>query len=489
MMNLPQGWIRATLEDLCVQARPGFASGQHNQAGNGIVHLRPMNITRAGRIDLSDVRYVNDNSDRRAAVGDILFNNTNSPALVGKTALVTVPEPVAYSNHMTRLRPPGGISSAFLAMQLHWLWMSGYFETVLNNHVNQASVATRVLLKTPVVIAPTSEQLRIVAVLDDHLSRIEGGVASVERATQLLLRFNEALLREAVNGDLGRTIGSGGADLLAQIEASRMRLTRRVRTPLTPVTLSEYSLPRGWRIGSLDQVSHGSGYGTSVKCDYDAPGTPVLRIPNIRSGEIDVTDLKHTVDASLDLSRLFLTPGDLLFVRTNGSRDLIGRVGVVRQGISMAYASYLIRYRLVPDGVEPDWVRVVTNSPLWRRYIVDSAASSAGQYNLNTRVLGQMPIPIPSREEQREILTELERRRGFAMVLDTAASESVDRSRTLREALFRAAFSGELVRQDPSDESASVLLRQIRTSLAVTSKSKNTSGRVEANEEQEAAQR
>src|SRR5690606_16448940 len=79
--ELPAGWARATLEELAVEVQPGFASGKHNRDGDGIVHLRPMNITRSGAIDLSDARYVRDDSDRRVEYGDVVFNNTNSPAL------------------------------------------------------------------------------------------------------------------------------------------------------------------------------------------------------------------------------------------------------------------------------------------------------------------------------------------------------------------------------------------------------------------------
>ena len=49
MTYLPAGWERATLGELGIEAQPGFASGKHNSEGNGIAHLRPMNITRDGK--------------------------------------------------------------------------------------------------------------------------------------------------------------------------------------------------------------------------------------------------------------------------------------------------------------------------------------------------------------------------------------------------------------------------------------------------------
>src|SRR2546427_11219556 len=94
--RLPDGWDVASGRAVSTSVRPGFPSGKHNQNGRGIPHLRPMNITKAGTIDLSDLRYVEAGPPDRLADGDVLFNNTNSPALVGKTAVVRHPQERAF---------------------------------------------------------------------------------------------------------------------------------------------------------------------------------------------------------------------------------------------------------------------------------------------------------------------------------------------------------------------------------------------------------
>lgn len=114
---LPKNWTVCTVGDVIADIQPGFASGAHNQEGRGVPHLRPMNISRDGRIDLSFVKFVEDQGGPRLQAGDVLFNNTNSPELVGKTAIVWGDEDWAFSNHMTRLRSSNGISSEFIAYQ------------------------------------------------------------------------------------------------------------------------------------------------------------------------------------------------------------------------------------------------------------------------------------------------------------------------------------------------------------------------------------
>ena len=104
---LPVGWRWARLAEVVAEAQPGFACGQRDT--NGVVQLRMNNVDTRGNFAWKDfIRVPADAttiSRYRLEKGDILFNNTNSVELVGKTALFSDhPETVVYSNHFTRLR-------------------------------------------------------------------------------------------------------------------------------------------------------------------------------------------------------------------------------------------------------------------------------------------------------------------------------------------------------------------------------------------------
>jgi type I restriction enzyme S subunit len=68
----------------------GFPSGKHNRDRRGVPQLRPMNIDREGRLDLTNLKYVEGEVPRELQRGDVLFNNTNSPELIGKTTAVLI---------------------------------------------------------------------------------------------------------------------------------------------------------------------------------------------------------------------------------------------------------------------------------------------------------------------------------------------------------------------------------------------------------------
>ena len=201
--RLPPGWAVGWVGDVISDIHPGFASGEHNQSGNGIPHLRPMNIDRSGAIDLSLVKFVSGTNPLRLRNGDVLFNNTNSPELIGKTGSIQRATDWAFSNHMTRLRPPEGLAPEFVAYQLHMLWMTGYFRHRCTHHVNQASISSTTLADTvPLMVAPRNEQQRIVAEIEKQFTRLDAGVAALERVRANLKRYRAAVLKAAVEGRL-----------------------------------------------------------------------------------------------------------------------------------------------------------------------------------------------------------------------------------------------------------------------------------------------
>ncbi|MCL6280290.1 restriction endonuclease subunit S [Streptomyces diastaticus] len=466
-MKVPSTWITTTLRDLNVEAQPGFASGQHNRIGEGVLHLRPMNVTREGKLDLSDARYVNDDSDRRVRAGEILFNNTNSPVLVGKTALFTGAKSLAYSNHMTRLRPPSGISSHFLAMQLHWLWASGYFQSVLNNHVNQASVATKKLLESPIVLPPLAEQHRIVEAVEGHLSRLDAAEGDLKTAQAHSRSLQRSALERAINGrfDTRSDRDEPVSALFKQVEAELSLVTRgkRRKAPELAELSPQANLPSHWAVRPLGTLARKIEYGTSAKAHADPSeaDVPVLRMGNIQDGCLDFQNLKYLPAGHPDTTKLLLSDGDILFNRTN-SAELVGKAAVYRAVMGPAtFASYLIRCQLA-QGVEPEWVSLCINSPEGRRYIKSVAAQQVGQANVNGTKLAAFPIPVPPHGEQLRLLAEV--REWHETVERTAriAQRALKRSAHLRRSLLNHAFSGQLVPQDPADEPASILLDRIR---------------------------
>src|ERR1022692_3812974 len=102
------GWEALPLSDVLVDAKSGFACGDDPQ--DGVFQFRMNNITPEGQLDFSKKRRVPRETRNLETYllqpGYVLFNATNSPELVGKSAFFPGHgEAAVFSNHFLRLRP------------------------------------------------------------------------------------------------------------------------------------------------------------------------------------------------------------------------------------------------------------------------------------------------------------------------------------------------------------------------------------------------
>ena len=135
-------------------------------------------------------------------------------------------------------------------------------------------------------------------------------------------------------------------------------------------------------------------YGTSEKANEDAKGVPVLRIGNIKEGGILWDNLKHIELSENALEGLLLENGDILIIRTSGSRGLVGTCGVYRGDQPSVFASYLIRLRVDPAKADPDFVGYFINSESGQRQ-VDAVSRQIMQNNINSQEIRELQLPLP----------------------------------------------------------------------------------------------
>jgi type I restriction enzyme S subunit len=249
-------------------------------------------------------------------------------------------------------------------------------------------------------LPPLCEQRQIARVL----SAVQQAIGRQERLIALTAELKKALMHKFF------TEGTRGEPLK--------------QTEIGPV-------PKSWRVAPLDQFTESFQYGTSVKWGYDVEGPPVLRIPNVVGGHLDVTDLKFGKPKKNEAEIVRLRKGDLLFVRTNGVRENAGRCSMYRGELGDAcyFASYLIRARLHPD-LLPEFLEEYTRTDVGVRLLAGRAVRTAdGKFNINTGTLETLLVPKPDIDEQTSIANAL-------ALLDTKARNHAA-SRATLEALFR----------------------------------------------------
>ncbi|WP_139710367.1 restriction endonuclease subunit S [Aeromonas allosaccharophila] len=352
-------------------------------------------------------------------------------------------------------------------------------------HINPIVLAE---LKFP--LPPSGEQTRIIIKLEELLADLDSGVAELKAAQKKLTQYRQSLLKAAVEGTLtqewrdSNPPKESGAQLLecilverrARWEAKQLakfaqrgvtppnNWQKKYPEPIRPDITELPQLPEGWVWTSVDQLIFDSSYGTSVKCSYEGDGIPVLRIPNISRGSIDLHDIKFSTTKIAFDEKDFLTIGDVLIIRTNGSIGLVGRAAAVIDELPSQYyfASYLLRLRCTDNFSVHRWLLTALSAHSGRKWLEARAASSAGQHNISLSTLLTMPIPLPPQEEQLHALNRLDEAYDSITQQEDAILLLVKQCAAQRQNILRTAFSGQLVPQDANDEPASVLLDRIR---------------------------
>lgn len=482
MSELPEQWYVVKVGEIAT-LQSGFASGDHNRTGSGVPHLRPMNVTRDGRISLADVRYVTESHELRLERGDVLFNNTNSPELVGKTAYVDLDDDLAFSNHMTRIRVADGVLPQFVAHQLHHIWRSGAFRLMCKNHVSQASISTKTLAsEVNLCLPPLAEQKRIVAKIEELTARSRRAKAELDAIPALLDQLRQSILAAAFRGDLTADWRAGhpnvepASALLERVRAERLERGRgqpKADTVDLGKEESGYKIPLGWSRSSLGDI-----------CDIGTGATPKRgepryweqgSIPWITSSAVNeqlvVTPSEYVTQTALDETNLTIYPPGTLLMAMYGEGQTRGRCAELAISATTNQALAALETSLLPNVL-----RDLVKMSLWAFYDeIRKGASGGVQPNLNLGIIKRIHIPIPPLEEQTVIV---ERCRAALSRISQVRAESSDsraQLETLEQSILAKAFRGELVPQDPNDEPASVLLERIRAARSVpTSKPPKT---------------
>lgn len=307
----------------------------------------------------------------------------------------------------------------------YWTKSLNFYE--LTNATTVPALRKTDLENIPIPLPPLNEQQRIV-------NRIESLFAKLDRAKELI------------------------ENTLAQFEQNKMAILHKAFIgELTAKWRKENNIDlSSWQEKTVDELCTSLKYGTSKKSKPEG-SVVVLRMGNLQNGEIDWSNLMYTDDKD-DIEKYLLKKGDVLFNRTN-SPELVGKTSIYRGEYPAIYAGYLIKLDYGKD-IIGEYLNYMMNSTKAKHYCYTVKTDGVSQSNINAKKIGAFEIPVPTIEEQQEIVNILDKLLAKYNKIKNL-EQQLEKIELLKKAILAKAFRGELGTNNPDEESAENLLKEI----------------------------
>ena len=434
MSELPQGWETVNLGKVAEfemgQAPPGAFC---NKEGNGTVFVK------AGEfgIDHPQVREWTTKPLKFAHRGDVLI------CVVGATSgKLNLGIDCAIGRSVAAIRPSVAASQKIIYRQLQLQVAQLRADS---SGTAQGVISKQMLADIQLVLPPVSEQTRIAKQLDTLLTRVQTCNDRFDAIPALLKRFRQTVLDAATTGRL--TEDWRGLDDLDQGE---------------------------WKTVALQDVITEMRNGLAQKPAESPPGSKILRIGAVRSGQLNLDDHRYLVVSDKEAEQYALKQDDLLFTRYNGSLEFVGVcAALTHDAPGYVYPDKLIRVRVRADRAIAKFIEIVFGCRRMRTQVESFVKSSAGQRGVSGADLKAAKFSLPPITEQAEIVRRAEALFALADRIEARCTAARTQAQRLTPLVLAKAFRGELVPQDPNDEPASALLARIASSnTAVAGKNK-----------------
>lgn len=215
-----ESWEEKTIGEICSSLK--YGTSKKSSDDGEVVVLRMGNLQN-GEIDWSNLSYTSDEEDIKKYLlksGDVLFNRTNSPELVGKTSIYRGEMPAIYAGYLIKLDYEKNIVVGdYLNYYLNSSKAKEYYMQVKTDGVSQSNINAKKIGEFEIPLPTLSEQHEIVRLINDLLARERSAQQATEQALASIDLMKKSILARAFRGELGTNKAS---------EASALELLKQV---------------------------------------------------------------------------------------------------------------------------------------------------------------------------------------------------------------------------------------------------------------------
>ena len=201
--QLPESWAWEKLGWLTCGVEYGTAS---KSAKSGRVPVLRMGNIQNAKFDWVDLAYTSDVDEIAEYLlydGDVLFNRTNSPELVGKSAIFRGEGPAIFAGYLIRVKHNRRVvASQYLNQFLNSHIARQYGNSVKTDGVNQSNINGTKLSNYPFPYCSIEEQREIATILEQTLSLLDKTEVEIGQELRKAAALRQSILNKAFNGRL-----------------------------------------------------------------------------------------------------------------------------------------------------------------------------------------------------------------------------------------------------------------------------------------------
>ena len=430
------GWIEIELGQLCdvVRGASPRPMGDPRYFTGAIPFIKIGDITKiSGKTIFDSEIYVNEEGAKKSRLlkkGSLILSNSGTvclPKFLGVDSCI-------HDGFVTFNNIPDFVSLNFLFHYFHYI--RPYVIQKHKQGVTQVNLNTTIVKEFKISLPSLPEQRSIVSKIELLFSELDNGISNLKRAQEQLKVYRQAVLKKAFEGS--------------------------VKVPFSDLVKS-----------SQNGISKRSGKeGVELK---------VLRLADISNLEINYSSPRCIKLTSSEINKYKLLKDDLICIRVNGSKNLVGRLIITSEKDDLnnwAFCDHFIRFSLDLSNAVPKYYYYYFHIKEVRQYIDENMVSSAGQNTVSEGTVKSVLVPFSSHSEQQAIVQEIETRLSVCDKIEQDIKDNLEKAEALRQSILKKAFEGKLlnerelaeVRGAEDWEPAEVLLERIKAEKAQNGK-------------------
>ena len=414
--KLPNDWEVKRLKEVLAEVVYGTSEktkefGKYEVLGMGDID--------EGKVDYPKKRFI-DNVPKELLLKkeDLLFNRTNSLALVGKVGLIEEElKDVTFASYLIRLRLAKKQCSKYFWYLLNSEYFINYSRSNAIQTANQANLSSSKLKQFKILCIAINLQKSIAAYLDMKTAQCDRKIDLLTQKATQYGKLKQSLINETVNRGLDKSVAmkDSGVEWIGEV-------------------------PEHWQLKRLKDIGTsiiGITYAPEDALGDKTSGLLVLRSSNIQNGRLSLSDTVY-VNKKVN-PRQIVKKGDILICSRNGSRALIGKnICIDERTEGQTFGAFMTVYR-------SKYFRFISkffNSNVFESQSGLFGSSTINQLTVNT--LNNFLLILPPLSEQKMIADYLDKKTAQIDQIIKTINTQIEKLKELRKTLINDVVTGKI---------------------------------------------